>query len=207
MGIMADRQSLSSRRRERGGLTADVLEAARKQFLHYGVSRTKMADIAGELGIPRQTVYEFVSSRDDLVDAVLVARIKEIAEELKPTGAESFASALVETSVAAVNRARNDHELMNIVTTGPMERVQAIVTGPNAEIHKVVGDLLGPILDHGAETGQLRADQSREDVIDWVRIVYLALITQTGLSAEAERRVVANFLLPSLMFAPDGKRG
>lgn len=162
-----------------------------------------MADIAGELGIPRQTVYEFVSSRDDLVDAVLVARIKEIADELTPMGAESFADALIETSVAAVGRAREDHELMNIVKTGPMERVQAIVTGPNAETHKVVGDLLGPILDHGALSGQLRADQSREDVIDWVRIVYLALIMQNGLAPEAERRVVARFLLPSLMFAPD----
>jgi AcrR family transcriptional regulator len=188
-------------------VTADVLDAARKQFLHYGVSRTTMADIAGELGIPRQTVYEFVSSRDDLVDAVLVARIKEIAEELAPERAESFATALVETSVAAVDRARNDHELMNIVTTGPMERVQAIVTGPNAEIHQVVGDLLGPILDHGAATGQLRTDRSREEIIDWVRIVYLALITQGGLDPEAERRVVANFLLPSLMFAPRGERG
>ena len=182
-----------------------MLDAARKQFLHYGVSRTTMADVAGELGIPRQTVYEFVSSRDELVDAVLVARIKEIADELTPTGADSFADALVTTSVAAVNRARNDHELMNIVRTGPMDRVQAIVTGPHAEIHKVVGDLLGPILDHGAATGQLRTDQSREDVIDWIRIVYLALITQNGLEPEAERRVVANFLLPSLMFAPNDK--
>lgn len=196
---------MPSRRRERGGVTIDVLDAARKQFLHYGVNRTTMADIARELGMPRQTIYEFVSSRDELIDAVLVARIKEIADELKPTGSSSFSQALVETSVAAINRARNDHELMNIVTTGPLERVQHIVTGPNPEIHDVVGNLLGPILDQGASTGQLRTDQSRDEIIDWIRVVYLALITQSGLDPAAERKVVANFLLPSLMFSPGDK--
>jgi AcrR family transcriptional regulator len=200
---MADKQSLANRRRERGGVTPDVLDAARKQFLHYGVNRTTMADVARELGIPRQTMYEYVSSRDELVDAVLVARITEIADELKPATAGTFTDALVETSVAAINRARNDHELMNIVGTGSMERVQQIVTGPNAEIHDVVGQLLGPILDRAQETGQLRRDQTRDDIIDWVRIVYLALITQIGLDPASERNLVANFLLPSLMFSPD----
>jgi AcrR family transcriptional regulator len=167
-----------------------------------------MADVARAVGMPRQTIYEYVASRDDLVDAVLVQRIKEIAEELKPLASEgtSFADALIETSVAAIQRARNDDELMNIFTTGPNDRVQEVVTGPNPEIHSIVADLLGPILDHGDEAGMLRTDKTRDELIDWIRLVYLSMITQPSPASQSERDIVADYLLPSIMFSQNDKQ-
>jgi AcrR family transcriptional regulator len=205
---MTRESSLADRRRDRGEIPTEIIDATRKNFLHFGVNRTTMADIARVVGLPRQTLYEYVSSRDQLVDAVLVQRIKEIAEDITPAADErmTFADALVETSLAAIRRARNDHELMNIVATGPNDRVQDVVTGPYPEIHDIVGNLLAPILDRGAETGQLRTDKARDELIDWIRIVYLALITQTSIEPERERDLVAGFLLPSVMFSKDDRR-
>jgi|GEM_PF-5886151 len=197
----------ADRRRDRRDIPREIIAATRKNFLHYGVNRTTMADVARAVGMPRQTIYEYVSSRDDLVDAVLVQRIKEIAEELKPLGSEvkSFTDALIETSVAAIQRARNDRELMNIFITGPNDRVQEVVTGPNPEIHSIVADLLGAILDYGDEADMLRTDKTRDELIDWIRLVYLSLITQPSPAGQSERDIVADYLLPSIMFSQNDK--
>jgi AcrR family transcriptional regulator len=193
------------RRRDRREIPLVIIDATRKNFLHYGVGRTTMADIARAVGMPRQTLYEYVASRDDLVDAVLVARIKEIAEDLKPIAAEgvSFADALVETSVAAIDRARSDRELMNIFATGPGDRVQQVVAGPNHEIHDIVVGLLGPILDRGARSNVLRTDKTPDEIVDWIRAVYLSLIAQPVVAPRSEREILADFLLPSIMSPKD----
>jgi AcrR family transcriptional regulator len=194
--------------RGRQPIPDEVIDAARKNFLRYGVNRTTMADIARAVGTPRQTLYEYVSSRDEMVDAVLVQRIKEIAEDLTPSGDENtpFTDAFIQTSAAAITKARSDHELMNIVATGPIDRVQDIVTGPHAEVHDVVAHLLETILDRGLESGQLRTDMTRDDIIDWVRIVYLSLISQTAIELDKVSDLVAGFLLPSIMFSKDDRR-
>ena len=190
-------------RRSRSDIPAEVIAASRKNFLHFGVSRTTMADIARAVGIPRQTLYSYVSSREDLVDAVLVRRIQEIADDIKPasTARRSFEDAFVETSLAAVDKARNDPELMNIFTTGLADRVRDVVTGDFPEIHAIVANLLGPIFDRGDEAGVLRTDKTRDEIVDWIRVVYLALINQPHGNAEQEKAYVADFLLPSIMFS------
>jgi AcrR family transcriptional regulator len=196
------------RRRDRNAIPPEIIDAARANFLRYGVSRTTMADIARAVQMPRQTLYEYISSRDDLVDAVLVKRIKEIADDIKPLGAEgiSFDDALVETSAAAVKRARSDPELMNIVATGPNDRVQEVVTGGYPEIHDIVANLLGPILDRGLKAGMLRSDKTRDEIVDWIRVFYLSLINQPGKDSGRERDMVADFLLPSIMFSRSDTR-
>jgi AcrR family transcriptional regulator len=199
----------ADRPRSRQAIPDEVIDAARKNFLRYGVNRTTMADIARAVGTPRQTLYEYVSSRDEVVDAVLVQRIKEIADDLTPPARDdgmSFTEAFVDTSAAAVLKARDDHELMNVVATGPIDRVQDIVTGPHAEIHDIVAHLLEHILDRGIQTGQLRTDKTREDIIDWVRVVYLSLISQTSIGPDKVRELIDGFLLPSIMFGKDDER-
>lgn len=191
-------------RRGRGEVPAHILDAARRNFLRFGVNRATMADIARSVGMPRQTLYEYVSSRDDIIDAVLVERIREIADGIRPPRDGSFAESFVELSGAAIHAARHDAELMNIVTTGPMERVQEVVTGAYREVHDVVRDLLGGILDQGERAGQLRTDKSRDEIIDWIRIFYLAVISQPAIDEAKVRGLVADFLLPSIMNAPRG---
>jgi AcrR family transcriptional regulator len=186
----------------RRGIPRRILDAARRKFLYYGVNRTTMADIGRELGMPRQALYDYVSSRDELVDAVLVARISEIAEEVSVPDECPASVAFVEASLDAIRRARRDPELMNVVATGPSDRVQAVVTGPHAEIHEIVGRLLDPVLSRAGEDGGPRTDRSRDEIIDWVRIVYLSLITQLDIDPDRERALVEGFLLPSVIRPP-----
>lgn len=51
----------------------------------------------------------------------------------------------------------------------------------------------------------LRADKSRDELIDWIRVVYLILINQSESRSYDERELVADFLLPSIMFCPSDR--
>ena len=176
-------------------------------FLHFGVGRTTMADISREVGIPRQTMYEFVTTRDELVEAVLIRWIGEIAEQSKPRKVDSFGDAFVATSLAAIRTARSDKELMNLVTTGSKDLVQKVIVGRCKEVHDVVRLMYEPILDAGAKSGQLRQDKDRDEIIDWCRIVFLSVITQVDIIPDWEESIIRDFLLTSLCFAsPEKKR-
>jgi AcrR family transcriptional regulator len=196
------------RRRSRGQLPKEIIQAARQNFQRYGVNRTTMSDVARDVGMSRQAMYEYVCSRSDLVDAVLLQRIREIAEDLKPLSSEgiSFTDAFIDTSVAAIDTARSDEELMNIFTTGPNDRIQDVVTGPFQEVHEIVVNLLGPILQRGLRAGELRTDKTQSEMIDWIRAVYLILISQGATENHSVREMIADFLLPSIMFSRNASR-
>jgi AcrR family transcriptional regulator len=203
MTVMSAGLSLSSIGRDGRPIPPEIIAAARRCFLHYGVSRATVTDIATEVGTPRQSLYEHVTSKNELIVAAMIQRIAEIAEDLRPlvpVDAE-FTSAFEKVGTAAITKARADRELMNFFETGPSAFIRSVVAGPSNEIHDVVKALLAPVLDRGAETGMLRTDQSRDEIIDWIRFVFLSLITQEDLDDAGVVALISNFLLPSLMFS------
>ena len=48
-----------------------ILEAAMRLFLRYGVKRTSMNDIAIEAGVARQTLYNAFSNKDDVLRSLI----------------------------------------------------------------------------------------------------------------------------------------
>ncbi|MFZ4634628.1 MAG: TetR/AcrR family transcriptional regulator [Saprospiraceae bacterium] len=56
------------------------LERIKNLFMRYGVRNVTMDDVARELGISKKTLYQFVSSKDELVEQVV---LKHIIEEKK----------------------------------------------------------------------------------------------------------------------------
>lgn len=176
-----------------------VLQAARQCFARYGVHRTTMADVATAAGISRQTLYNTIAGRDELVEAVVALRIEEIAQQLTAAPEQpTVVDAIVETSVASVDLARNDPELANLVETATSLRLFEIIAGPYPAIHEVVARLFRPLFAKARRTGELRSDVSDDDLVDWIRTVYLSLILRTDLDARAVRHAVGTFLVPSM---------
>jgi len=50
----------------------NIVEQAFKLFIHYGVSKTSMTEIAAAAKVARQTVYKAFDSKEDLVFAALL---------------------------------------------------------------------------------------------------------------------------------------
>src|SRR5213594_149672 len=76
-----------------------ILQAARGCFSRYGVHRTSMTDVAKAAGVSRQTLYNTIAGRQELIEAVVVLRIEEMSEELRAVleGQPTFVDAIVET--------------------------------------------------------------------------------------------------------------
>ncbi len=184
-----------------GDMLGRVLLAARECFARHGVDRTTMADVAKAVGISRQTLYNTIAGRDELIEAVLVLRIEEIADVLEAAaGQPTVVDAIVETSVTAVDLARHDDELSNLVDTASSLRLFEIIAGPYPAVHAAVARVFRPLFERARRLGELRTDVSDDELVEWIRTVYLSLILRTDLDAGAIRRAVRTFLLPSMTY-------
>lgn len=181
-------------------MPAEVLAAARRTLLTRGVRRTSMGDIAEAAGIPRPTLYEYVGGRDGLIDLVLAQRLSEISEGLAPIAhrADSFADAVVETSVAAIRATRADREITNIFAAASNRRVLQVLEGPHPFVEKISASFLQPVFDRGIASGELRSDVSQDMMVSWVRAVYSAYIVREDVDIEEVRTMMRAFLVPAL---------
>ena len=60
----------------------EIVEAANRLFYHRGYNRTSFSDIAAAAGIPRGNFYYYFKSKDDILGAVIDARIERIRAAL-----------------------------------------------------------------------------------------------------------------------------
>ena len=178
-----------------------IIAAARECFTRYGPRRTTMEDIAAAAGIARPALYRYVSSRDEIVESVILERVEELAEGFRSMFDPStpFADAFVEVSMAAVNAARLDPELQALFETTTGSRIIQVMAGPNPGFHEFVKTFFADAFAAARAAGQLRADVTDDALVDWIRGVYMMMILREDLDAEREREMVLTFLLPSLM--------
>jgi AcrR family transcriptional regulator len=67
---------------QRDRIRSDLLEAGRELFAQYGLSKTTVADLTGEVGIGTSTFYQFYDSKEALYLAVLDREGETIARRL-----------------------------------------------------------------------------------------------------------------------------
>jgi AcrR family transcriptional regulator len=178
-----------------------VLRAARACFLRYGVRRTSMEDVAKAAGITRQALYRVVPSAGELAEAVIVERIREIADELRPiiTRAGSFEEVVYTIALASIEGARKDEELQNFFETSSTLRIHHLMTGHFPQISDIVVELFRPALGQARLDGKLRDDLTDKEVVDWIRGVQLMLILRDDLDPAEERDMLRKFLVPSVI--------
>ena len=178
-----------------------VLAAARECFLRYGVRKTSMADIADAAGLARQSVYRYAASKSALVDAAVLARLTDMGELLRDIleRTTGFEEAAVEGSAAVVTTARTDPELTTLLEVTQGRHLTELTASSSAVMHHLVAELWRPLFDRGRAEGVLRTDVSDDQMVEWIRGVYLMLMLRSDLDAESDRAMVRTFLLPSLM--------
>jgi AcrR family transcriptional regulator len=178
-----------------------VLAAARHCFARYGVDRTTMDDIAKESGIGRTGLYRLGLTRPEITEAAIVTRLRELGEGIRPIAdrAAPFDELLLETSIATVDAARSDAELRHLLDTTTTVSLHRLITGHESSMQGIVLDVLGPMLRRARERGEIRPEVSDERAVEWLRGVYLMLMLREDLDADAEKALVADFVLPSLV--------
>lgn len=182
----------------------DIVDAARRCFAQYGVEKTTMADIAREAGIGRTGVYRVGVTRDELTDAAILARLRELGEEIRPIAARkaAFAKVVLEASIATVDIARSDPELQHLLATSGSISLHRLLTSHTSMMQAFVLDLFGPMLARARARGEIRDDVDDDRIVEWLRTVYLMLLLREDLDTAGQRALLTDFVLPSLVRSP-----
>jgi len=180
---------------------AAVLAAARACFARFGVDKTTIEDITRAAKLPRTALYRAFHSREDIIQAVIFERATELAEDFAAVrdAADSFADALVETSLVIIHAGRRDPELHNLINTHAGTNFHDLLVGPRPHIHLYVFQFWAPTLTQARARGLLREEVTDDEVIEWLINVWIPIILNEEITEDAERRILRNFLLPSLL--------
>ncbi|MHB8691657.1 MAG: TetR/AcrR family transcriptional regulator [Solirubrobacteraceae bacterium] len=182
-----------------------ILKAARDAFAHFGVQRTRMEDIASRAGIPRQYLYRYVSSKEDLVALALLERCREFSDqilELTSAATGDPSKTLVDAIIASVIAGRQDTEFAALAETLPRARLSTLLTGSGSPMHTYVKRCLQPILDTARANGQLRADVTEDAMIDWLQGIMTWLTPRDDLDKTAMQVMLRDFALTAILTPP-----
>lgn len=185
----------------RDEIRGTVLAAARACFARFGVDKTTIDDITRESKIARSALYRVFHSREDIIQAVIFERATELAQGFRAVrdGASTFAEALVETSLVIIHAGRHDPELHNLINTHSGTNFHELLVGPRPHIHLYVFEFWKPKLAEARAGGLLRDDVTDDEVIEWLINVWIPIILNEEITEHAERRILRNFLLPSVL--------
>lgn len=184
--------------------SASLARAARDAFAQHGVRRTTVADVAKSAGIVRQTVYNTVRGRDELVELAILQCCEELKARLEASAARQYDDvdeALAEFLAEAVEVTAGHEELAELMQALPAVRLEELF-GHSHPIEAMIRSSVQPILERAADTARLRPEVTIEDATRWLQgVLTFALLHDAAKDAAELRRVVRVFVLPSV-FAP-----
>lgn len=185
-----------------------VADAALRCFERHEPSDISMNDIAREAGVSRQAAYRAFSSRTELIETVLNMRLTDIGESVERyfREAESLEKALVECAFRAVQAGRSDALFVKVLKSCGDHRVEQFIFRGSDDILAVTKRLWGPLLAKAREEGLINPDISDERYLDWIQQIEAVLSMRDDFSEEAQRQMLRDFLVPSIITRRNGRR-
>lgn len=179
---------------------ARIVTAARSCFARRGAAKTRMAAVAHEAGMVRQTVYTFISSRDELLELVLAQRLRELAdvviERVSVDG--DLADALVEYWARITEIVREDPEFVDVSEALGTAEAFRFMTGPSAAQDAAL-KAIEPFYERGRKAKALREDITLELMASWTRFICAPLTARFDLGPSELRDWLRAFALPPLL--------
>jgi AcrR family transcriptional regulator len=183
-----------------------VLSTARGLFRDNGVDHTTMTDLAMATGINRRELYRVFSGRGEVIEAAIMARVEELIDAQRGTWEEyqDFDDALVETAIGIIGSGRSDAELQSLFAAESAPHLHAMMAGPYPPFEALMRAVWEPRLAQARRDQMIRTDVTDDELIEWLRGVYLLLLLREDLAEQPDRQraILRNFLLPALTLRP-----
>lgn len=181
---------------------AKVVEAARRCFRRDGVLKTRVAAIAAEAGMVRQTVYAFVESRAHLLELAMAARMGELAEgpiSQRFHPGSDVADDLVELLALMTEAMNADPECAELAGGMTPHNALRFMAGPGSEAQPVAVGILAPIYQRAAAAGLLHSGLTVEEMAAWARNALAPLAQRDDLDPAELRLIIRRFVLPAFL--------
>ncbi len=180
-----------------------IVEAAVRCFGRWGVARTRVDDIAAELGKQRPYLYRYFAGKDAIVAEVVVRSIRQHYTALR----ERFpiagpAADLIVGSLAETVRHGGDNPYTAALVADASTHATAQALASLPEVLTAVRHYWEPILAHAGERGELRAGLETDAACRWLiflQFSYLALPELIPDDDDELIRQLREHVVPSLL--------
>ncbi|HSB96283.1 MAG TPA: TetR/AcrR family transcriptional regulator [Spongiibacteraceae bacterium] len=186
-----------------------ILEAAKYCYLHYGIEKTGMQDIAKQAKLARSTVYRYYPSSDDLLLALISAEMQTMNGQLSKKLArfQSPEDIVVEGVLIAI-KAIPQHPLLSQVFAGDNSSGLRQKIWNSPAIVALGTDLMATVMQHAVEREQLQQTVRSEILIEWVYRILLSFLSlpSNWIKTDKQLRETLHALLIPVLLKSGGKK-
>jgi AcrR family transcriptional regulator len=180
-----------------------ILQAAKQCYLHYGVEKTGMQDIAREAKLARSTIYRYYPTADDLLLALISTEMQVMNRELSKKLArfERPEDVIVEGVVIAL-KAIPQHPLLSQVFAGDSSSALRQKVWNSPAIVALGTDLMATVMQTSLEQGHLQQAVRSEVLIEWVYRILLSFLSLPSNWVKTDKQLRATLhalLIPVLL--------
>jgi AcrR family transcriptional regulator len=183
------------------GRERDIKVAAVECIRRFGARKVSVEDIAKAAGVSRRTFYRFFPGRRALMEAVVLDRLRIMADGVADVLARctDFEDAIVTASLETMHMARADRIYTSIVEedrTLMLEQQRGGLQGP---LEQLFMRNWGPVFAAARRDGVLRPSLSDHEAAEWIMDMHRLLILREDLDDTQKANILRKFVLPSLV--------
>lgn len=183
-------------------VSPELIDAALRCFVTFGVRKTSLTDVASQAGVSRTTTYRAFGDKDGLVRAVVESEVARFVTALDT--AVDWHQPLEQALEQAVEFTLDylpQHMLLQRVLTSEPEQLTNVVIG-QAEPTTLIDLILPAIVERFAQTHHDLLRVPTEQAAEWlIRIVVSMLLNPSARFPDP--RTVAKLLLHGVIKEPD----
>lgn len=178
-----------------------ILTGARICFEKLGMKRTTLEDIAREAKVSRQTVYNHMSSKQNIIDQVTLAEIRLVQAEMarRMKRYDNFADRLTEALVISVRIAQENTHFRQIVEELSLSSRVSSVDSPIFQLQR---ERWAHMLRAAADRGELAKDLHLDDIVLWLglsQVMLLVKVDHQQQQGERLRLFVRRYIVEPLL--------
>ncbi|MGV0793236.1 TetR/AcrR family transcriptional regulator [Mycolicibacterium sp. XJ1819] len=170
-----------------------LIRAADAEIAERGTSAVQMEAVALRAGVSRATAFRQLGSVSDMLMHVGLLRARRHVEAVhalmaEKTGAFAKLEALL---LYSTRELPTDPSFSALIP----QRAKSV---RNPRVHRMTVEALGPFLDEGWRSGELRDDVPTDEIVDFLLEQLYIAAEDLDRSDAAVRRRVRNFIIPAL---------
>jgi AcrR family transcriptional regulator len=177
------------------------LDAAARCFARFGISRTRVPDVAAEVGVSRVTVYRQAGTVEDMVRLLLARDLHRLLTALPAALDGAVGSDTLVRLVETIIEYARSHPVLAKVLSDEPHLLGPVLVSDLGAITAWVVDIVAPLLEALMAAGRLVRRDPRV-VAEW--LVRLTVTLVLAPPAGGLHDFLAELLVPAL--SPDGER-
>jgi AcrR family transcriptional regulator len=143
------------------------LDAAARCFARFGIGRTRVPDVAAEVGVSRVTVYRQVGTVEDMARLLLARDMHRLLTALPAALEGAVGPETVVRLVETIIRHARNHPVLTKVLNDEPHLLGPVLVSDLGTVATRVADVVAPLLDALMSAGQLARRDPRV-VAEWL---------------------------------------